>query len=552
MRTFSRRQFLKSSVAISGSLLLLPSCGSPKKDEAGNKYVIAKTTYGKVRGIRQDGVNIFKGIPYAGSVSGQYRFGRPAPLEEWSGVRDALRLGTPAMQLKSSVYGIDEPDPGEDCLFLNIWTPANDNVKRPVMFYNHGGGYATGSGGSVAQDGANLARYFDVVVVETNHRLNIFGYLYLGEMAGNDYNSSGNNGLLDIVDGLKWVHDNIAEFGGDPNNVMIWGESGGGMKTSCLYSMECAAPYFHKASIESGPCISVGSVENAAMVTELLLQTLDIDKKNWRTLFDVPAQRMYESINELYIKAAEERANGGPDINVSFSPVLDGVVINRHPFGDGAPDISKDKPLIVGWNEDEYAFFVMTGGDVEALNLDETDYKGLERYFEPLYGEKTKRIIETYRKSRPDATPANIWMEVMSVTMMGNGSIKIAEAKARQGGASAYLYNFGYKSEVTIPGTNYPLGTPHAMDIPFKFNNVRKGNPSEGGMAGEREEKYQASLNFAELWTTFAFVGKPGGKELPEWEPYNLVTRPLMRIDSTCELIHDRYPEERTLWSVIG
>ncbi|MBP5473755.1 MAG: carboxylesterase/lipase family protein, partial [Bacteroidales bacterium] len=261
MHTFSRRQFLKSSFAISGSLLLLPSCGSPKKDEAGNKYVVAKTTYGNVRGIRQDGVNIFKGIPYAGSVYGQYRFARPATLEEWPGVRDALRLGTPAMQLKSSVYGIDEPDPGEDCLFLNIWTPANDNAKRPVMFYNHGGGYATGSGGSVAQDGANLARYFDVVVVETNHRLNIFGYLYLGEIAGNDYKSSGNNGLLDIVDGLKWVHENIAEFGGDPNNVTLFGQSGGGHKIRTLLQMPAADGLYNKVIFQSGLMNSAGGEE---------------------------------------------------------------------------------------------------------------------------------------------------------------------------------------------------------------------------------------------------------------------------------------------------
>ena len=232
-------------------------------------------SHGKIRGIRTEGVNIFKGIPYAGRISGDRRFRRPAPLEPWKGVRDAIRLGTPAMQSPKTVYGIDEPQPGEDCLFLNVWTPANDNKKRPVMFYNHGGGFSTGSGGSAGQDGANLARYFDVVVVETNHRLNIFGYLYLGDVAGEDYKTSGNNGMLDIVDGLKWVNQNIAEFGGDPDNVMIWGESGGGAKTSCLYAMPSAAEYFNKASIESGPGVMMTPVETAIETTNLLLKGIE-------------------------------------------------------------------------------------------------------------------------------------------------------------------------------------------------------------------------------------------------------------------------------------
>jgi len=190
-----------------------------------DEYVTADTTHGKVRGIRTEGVNIFKGIPYAGRISGDRRFRRPAALEPWAGVRDALRLGNPAIQPPKQTYGINEPDPAEDCLFLNVWTPANDDKKRPVMFYNHGGGFSTGSGGSTSQDGANLARFFDVVVVETNHRLGIMGFLFLDDIAGNDYAGSGNNGMLDIADGLAWVNKNIASFGGDPFNVMIFGES---------------------------------------------------------------------------------------------------------------------------------------------------------------------------------------------------------------------------------------------------------------------------------------------------------------------------------------
>ncbi len=235
--------------------------------------------------MRSDGVNLFKGIPYGGKVSGDRRFRRPAPLEPWTGVRDALQFGAPAIQPPRR----NEPAPAEDCLFLNVWTPANDNKKRPVMFYSHGGGFVIGSGASAGQDGSNLARNFDVVVVETNHRLGLLGFLYLDEIAGADYAGSGNMGMLDIADGLKWVHDNIAQFGGDPNNVMIWGESGGGAKTSCLYAMPEAAPYFNKASIESGPGVRMTTKDVAAETTALLLKELNIAPKDWRKLLDVPA-----------------------------------------------------------------------------------------------------------------------------------------------------------------------------------------------------------------------------------------------------------------------
>lgn len=202
-------------------------------------------------------------------------------------MRDATQLDAPAIQPLRA----NEPDPDEDCLFLNIWTPANDDKKRAVMFYSHGGGFVIGSGGTLGQDGANLARNFDVVVVQTNHRLGLLGFLYLDALAGSDYTGSGNQGVLDIIRGLAWVNRNIERFGGDPDNVMIFGESGGGAKTSCLYAMPKAAPYFNKASIESGPGVRMYTPDMAAKTTELVLKALDIAPKDWRKLLDVsPAQ----------------------------------------------------------------------------------------------------------------------------------------------------------------------------------------------------------------------------------------------------------------------
>jgi para-nitrobenzyl esterase len=553
MKSISRKRFLKQSALGIGSVLMFSGFDFPAILKYGD-FVTAETRSGKVRGIRERDVNIFKGIPYAGSVSGDNRFGRPAPLEPWTGVRDAIKLGTPAMQSPNTVYGKDEPLPGEDCLFLNIWTPANDHGKRPVVFYNHGGGFSTGSGGSTGQDGANLARFFNVVVVETNHRLNIFGYLYLGEVAGEKYKTSGNNGMLDIIDGLKWVNQNIAEFGGDPDNVMICGESGGGAKTSCLYAMPTAAEYFNKASIESGPGVMMTPVETAIQTTNLLLKELNISPKDWRKLLELPADKLFAIQPQLMEAAAGQassfRARGiGASGIGGFSPVVDGIVLPGHPFSPDSPSISINKPLMIGWNEDEFTFFANASGDVSGCKLQ--DFDALQKKIEPQFGEDTPKIIETYRKSRPDASPSSIFIEIMSVTFMGLGSIEIAEKKAKQNGAPVYMYNFGYKSGLMVPNTNFPMGSAHAMDIAFKFNNVRPEMPP-AYLAGERPERFKASANFAGLWTSFARSGKPDLKDQPEWPAYDLAKRPTYRIDTNCEVIFDRNKSERELWTSLG
>lgn len=413
------------------------------------------------------------------------------------------------------------------------------------MFYSHGGGYVVGSGGSAGQDGANLARYFDVVVVETNHRLGLLGFLYLDEIAGADYAGSGNMGLLDITAGLKWVNENIAVFGGDPDNVMIFGESGGGGKTSCLYAMPEAAPYFNKASIESGPGVRMTLKETAALTTAMVLKQLNIDPKDWRKLLDVPAAdllALQSKLPPVPPNSGKNRAAGG------FGPVVDGVVLPNHPFDPTAPEISRNKPLMAGWNEDEIAFFLWERRDASFAAL---DFGSLQTKLEPQYGADTARIIDTYRRSRPNATAPDIFIAISSVTMMGLGTVDIAEKKVKQNGAPLYLYNFGYKSEVKIPGTDYPMGTPHAMDISFKFNNEQPGGgPSFFG--GNKPERFIASHHMAELWTTFARTGKPAAKGVPEWPAYNLTDRPTMRIDTKCEVINNRWKEEFDVWRSIG
>lgn len=515
------------------------------------EFVEAQTVYGKVKGARIEGVNLFKGIPYAGKVSGDRRFRRPAPLQAWTGVKDALDFGPPSIQPPRR----GEPAPAEDCLFLNVWTPANDHKKRPVMFYSHGGGFVIGSGASRGQDGSNLARNFDVVVVETNHRLGLLGFMYLGAIAGEDYAESGNMGMLDITAGLKWVKENITEFGGDPDNVMIFGESGGGAKTSCLYAMPEASPYFNKASIESGPGVRMSSLEMAAATTEMVLKELNIPKDNWRRLLDVPAMELHAIQSKLPFvppflekragRITEPRAGG-------FGPVVDGLVLPKHPFDPTTPTISKNKPLMVGWNEDEYTFFAWERRETEPFSM---DFDGLYARLEPQFGTDTQTIIDTYRKARPEATAPDIYVAVNSIVMMGLGSIEIAEKKAIENGAPAYLYNFAYKSDMKIPGTDYEMGTPHAMDISFKFNNEvppKSGEQARMGFGGSRPERFEASRKMAELWTTFARTGKPAAKDVPDWPAFSLNERPTMKIDEHCEVINNRYSEELNMWRATG
>jgi para-nitrobenzyl esterase len=542
----SRRRFLSSaSVAAAGVVGLSRSAyawGVPLQD--GDEVV--ETAYGRVRGAREEGVSIFRGVPYAGRVSGDRRFRRPAPLEPWTGVRDALRLGPPSIQ-SGRQGSATEPAPAEDCLVLNVWTPAADGRRRPVMFYNHGGGFVTGSGGSRGQDGANLARNFDVVVVETNHRLGLLGYLYLDEVAGKAYAGSGNNGVLDIVDGLRWVHQNIGAFGGDPANVMIWGESGGGAKTSALYAMPAAAPYFNKASIESGPGVRMMARETAAETTARVLAEMKLAPREWRRLLELGTDELLALQAKFPSVAPDQtvRPHGAArPAPIGFSPVVDGVALPHHPFDPDAATISRDKPLMVGWNEDEYMFFASQQKDTSWVGI---DLDGLRAKLEPRFGADTARIVDIYRQSRPAASPSDIYVAIQSVAMMGLGAIEIAQRKAAQRGAPVFLYNFGYKSDAKLPGTDYPMGTPHASDIAFKFNNVSAQTP-----AGARPDRLAASHNFAELWTTFARTGWPAAAGQPTWPAYDLVRRPMMRIETTCEVIYDRYAPEREMWKALG
>ena len=508
------------------------------------RYAEVKTAYGRLRGLEGNGLVTFKGVPYAGSIAGANRFKKAPALKPWTGVRDALKLGPPAIQPGQRR---NEPPADEDCLFLNVWTPAADGRKRPVMFYSHGGGFTTGSGGAGYQDGGNLARTWDVVVVATNHRLGLMGYLYLGELGGEEYATSGNQGLLDICDGLKWVHENIEAFGGDPANVMIFGESGGGAKTSCLYAVPSAAPYFNKASIESGPGIRMMPRDAAAETAIMTLKHLGIEKSEWRKLCEVPVDKLLEAQTGVPQQArgggplgmnGGRKGMGGGSRPGGFGPVVEGTILPRHPFDPEAPAISKSKPLMVGYNRDETVFFFNQQRNTEVFNLTETALK------ERLAGEfagNADAIYDAYHKSRSDASPADLYIATTTARMIGIGAMTIAERKYAQHGAAAYMYIFKHENPALIPGTQHKFGTPHAMEISYKFNNVQPG-----GAGGP--ESVKAAHNMSEMWSTFARTGHPAAKGQPEWPAYTTEKRATMEIDADCKVVDDPYSLERKLW----
>jgi len=293
--------------------------------------------------------------------------------------------------------------------------------------------------------------------------------------------------------------------------------------------------------------------EAAAEMTAITLRELNIAAKGWKKLLDLSTDDLLAVQQKMPSLMAESEYTKKSGIvgfvPGAFSPVVDGVALPHHPFDPTASAFSKNKPLITGWNEDEFTFFAMAFSDTSALKSDFT-FDALPGKLEKQFGNNTQTIVDTYRKTMLNSSPSQLWVAIESINMMGLGSITIAERKVQQQGAPVYLYNFGYKSEAKVPGTDYPFGTPHAMDITFKFYNENANKP--GFFSGNNPDRLTASHNMAELWTTFAHTGKPAAKNVPEWPAYNLDTRPTMRIDTKCEVINHRFKDELAMWRSIG
>ena len=537
--TLSRRELLSAGTGLAAagaSSLLLPGrAGAVELSPSTlitEPYVVVETAHGKVRGGHSRGALAFKGIPYGGSVSGANRFKPAPPVTPWTGVRDVLALGTPAPQSAKTVYGEQEPAPGEECLVLNVWTPAVDGKRRPVLFYNHGGGFRTGSAGSVAQDGGQLAANHDVVVVASNHRLGIMGYLALDEIGGEAYAGSGNAGMLDIVAALRWVQENIAAFGGDPHNVTIFGESGGGAKTSVLMAMPSAKGLFHKAGVMSGPTLRVMEKAKATAVAQAVLDLLEIRPDQLSKLADVPLEQLL----------AVQNSGTGPSGKTAkppggFDPMLDGTVISQHPFVPGPAPYVKNIPLLIGQNRDEATFFYWENPEVFQM-----DDAAMVARVRGLWGaEAADAALPVFRRERPNASPVELFI-AMATCGMWSGTLAEAESKVRQRGAPVYMYRYDYESNYPIKGTDWTLRAGHATEIQSKFE-----NPDIGGLMGTKPDRFQASRNFGEVWTSFARTGHPHAPGVSKWPAYDLNTRATMLVDVTCTLVDDPNKAEREI-----
>jgi len=540
-RPVSRRDL----IAATGALLAAPAV--LRAAETKPEFVVVDTLNGQLRGVRQNGVDVYKGISYGSDVSGVRRFLPSAPAGRWAGVRDALKFGAPSIQPAGGTSGVDEPPADENCLVLNVWAPAQPGQRRPVMFYSHGGGVTSGSAASVLQDASNLAREYDVVVVASNHRLGLLGYLYLGELGGAAYDRSGNQGLWDIRLALKWVRDNITAFGGDPDNVVLFGESGGGVKTSCLYAMPSAEPLFAKAAIQSGPATRIGLPQTADQTTRMVLKALGLEPGQWARLLDIPAADLLKVQQGLPQPLTPKRWRGIADFQAGgYGPIIDAELMPHHPFDPGAPASAHDKPLITGWIDSEATFFAWTSHDAAAFTLDEA---GLAARLKPQLGAAYEPILAAYRQDRPNATPSDLYLAILSAELMGLGTIAIAERKAEQAGAPVYYYNLAYHSNRKLPGlNNVEAGAMHAIDIPLVFDNPGPG----AALLGDRPERVQAARHMSQFWTSFAHTGRPAADGQPAWRPYTLKDRATMVIDVDCSVVVDRWGAERKAWEKLS
>jgi para-nitrobenzyl esterase len=509
---------LKTSV-MGGAFAALPALASRAVDaaaESSSMSAVVDTASGKVRGVVCNGVHVYRGIPYGASTAGANRFMPPRQSEPWTGVRDAFQSGHASPQVSPAPGAIGAglrgyAPQGEDCLVLNVFSTAvNDGRKRPVMMWIHGGGYTYGSGSSLGYDGANLSRAGDVVVVCINHRLAINGHLYLGG-AGADFADSGNVGMLDIVASLQWVRDNIAQFGGDPANVTIFGQSGGGGKVSTLLAMPSAKGLFHKAIVESGSTLKQMTRDEAQKTTDRVAAQLGLKPTQAAELQQVPLAKLLAAMGQ----------------GARFGPVVDGHALPRDPFDPDAPDVSADVPMIIGTTETEGSYFAPP----ELLSLDEAAVRA--RLKERLAGDGD-RVYDLFRKNRPKATPSEIYFTISAFP--SNAHIQ-AERKAAQRRAPAFLYQIRWRTPVE-GGRRL---SPHCIEIPFAMQN----HWQLPEMVGTGPELQPLADKVSGAWIAFARTGNPSHPGIPKWPAYNATERSTMHIDNEWTLSNDPDRDER-------
>jgi para-nitrobenzyl esterase len=545
-----RRELLKGAVALLGSASLVPvaaraavSHDSPAASArastvATDKAPIVGTAAGKVIGYVHDGITVFKGIPYADTTAGANRFMPPVKAKAWSGVRSSRQFGNVAPQGPRSGWANDEEAfmftwndgiQGEDCLRVNVWTPAvNDGKRRPVMVWLHGGGFAAGSGQELlSYDGESLARRGDVVVVTLNHRLNVFGYLDLSQY-GSEYASSANVGMLDIVSALEWVRDNIVGFGGDPKSVTIFGQSGGGGKVGLLMGMPSAKGLFHRAIVESGSMLRARTSDKSQQLADYTVAELGLSKATIAQIQTLPYERVLQA-SLAVLKAHNPMLPGTvPDIRrmadlLGYAPAVDGKVLPAHPFDPQASALSDDVPMIIGTTLNE---FVSAINHPEFLAMTQSE---LEQRVQGMFGNSSADVIAAFRQRTPSASPFTLWSHIAASTVR-QAAIQQATIKTAAGKAPAYLYWFTWQTAI-LDGRP---GAFHCAEIAFAFNNTDRCEAMTGG----GPEARALGGIVSDAWIHFARTGDPNHPGMPKWPAFSSATLPTMIFDTPCSVVN--------------
>ncbi|MBX9617435.1 MAG: carboxylesterase/lipase family protein [Caulobacteraceae bacterium] len=510
----------RRSILTAGLALTLP--GAPVL--ARTPHPVVTTTHGPVRGQTDGGVAVFRGLRY-GADTGPRRFRPPVAPTPWTDPVDAFDYGP------ASPQGGSEPNQSEDCLFLNVWSPGLDRERRPVMVYIHGGAYSNGSGSSPLYDGTRLARRNDVVVVTVNHRLNLFGYGYLARIAGAPFLDSGNAGQLDLILALSWVQDNIAAFGGDPDRVMVFGQSGGGAKIATLMGTPSAAGLFHRVATMSGQQVTASGPMNATRRTLAWLDALDLPPDRAADVATLPV--------ETLLKAAEITDPVLGFGSLYFGPVLDDRSLPRHPFYPDAPAQSARIPMIIGNTRDETRAFL--GGDPANYTLGWDDLPGKMTFANMRIDVAPEPVIAAYRAIYPGYTPSDVFFAATTAARSWRGAIIEAETRAAAG-TPAFVYQLDW----TSPIDGGRRGAMHTDDIPLALDNV-----AATGSRAQGPEAQPMADRLSRAFVALARNGNPNHSGLPAWSPYDLTRRQTMIMDAPPRMEDDPRGAERRLFARI-
>lgn len=530
------RHALKSTIcgiALAVSLNPIASIAQDGPADTAAESVIVQTDKGAIRGRVEDGIEHYLGVAYAQAPVGDLRFQPPVEPMAWDGVVSAEQYGSRCIQAVvalGSQFDTKDP-PSEDCLFLNVWTPHSDGDGRPVMVWLHGGGFAWGSGSAPVYNGTHLAQRGDVVVVTLNHRLNLFGFTNLTEM-GPEFSNSINLGMQDIAEALQWVHDNIAAFGGNPDNITVFGESGGAAKVSHLLAMPAAQGLFSKAIIQSGADPRALDAASIARDTQAIFEAAGMQEYDPEFIRTVPAELLVErAINlfkgndEVEVRFKRTGDMEAVDMAARLRTVLDADTLPYHPFDPITTPVASDVSLMLGWTKDEWTL-MMAAEDPEFINMTEED---LERGAASMYSGYGPAILAELREVFPDYSPGHLAAALTSAETSYE-TVLTAERKSDQD-APVYVYSLRWET----PARDGMLRSPHSLDLPLVFDNVELSRD----FVGPGDEPQQMADIMADAWINFARFGSPQRKGLPYWPQFSRQDRAVMYLDLDSHVEHD-------------